>query len=101
MPVVRLNVQNFATLSMVFSIVSATLSLFFYVGTSKPFIVLTSASPISIVAGFIATAAIAYESLKVRTVSVRCLGAFALAVAAYAFGDYVIRDYASGYSILQ
>lgn len=101
MPVVRLDAQSFATLSMVFSIASAALSLFFYLGASKPFIVLTSAVPISIVAGFIATAAIAYELLKVRTVSVRCLGALVLAVAVHAFGDFVIRDYASSYSILQ
>ena len=86
---------------MVFSIVSAALSLFFYVGDSKPFIILTSANPIAMVAGLIATAAIAYESIKVRTVSMSCLGAFALAVAVYAFGDFVIRDYASGYSVLQ
>ena len=72
-----------------------------YAGDNKPFIVLTSAVPISMIAGLIATAAIAYESLKEGTVPVRCWGAFALAVAAYAFGDFVIRDYASGYSILQ
>lgn len=101
MPVVRPNVQSFASLSMAFSIFSAVLSLFFYFGASKPFIVLTSAVPISIIAGFIAIVAIAYESVRKGSVSVRCLGALALAVAAYAFGEFVIRDYASGYSILQ
>ncbi|MDJ0712446.1 MAG: hypothetical protein QNJ14_18820 [Woeseiaceae bacterium] len=96
MPVVRPNVRSFATLSMGFSVVSVALSLFFYVGASKPFIILTSAVPISMIAGFIATAAIAYQSLKSRSVSVRCFGAFALAIAAYAFGNFVIRDYAGG-----
>lgn len=100
MLVVRPNVQSFATLSIAFSIFAALLSLFFYFGDSKPFIVLTSAVPISIIAGIIAIGAIAYESVKKGSVSVRCLGAFALAVAAYAFGEFVIRDYASGYSIL-
>ena len=100
-PIARPNVQSFASLSMAFSIFSAVLSLFFYFGDSKPFIVLTSAVPISIIAGFIAIVAIAYESVRKGSVSVRCLGAFALAVAAYAFGEFVIRDYASGYSILQ
>ena len=75
--------------------VSGALSLFFFVGDSKPFIVLTSASPLSIYAGIIAAAAIAYESLRFRTVSTTCLAAFALALATYAFGDFVIRDYAS------
>ena len=101
MPVSRLNVQSFVSLSMALSIFSSALSLFFYVGDNKPFIILTSAVPISMIAGLIATAAIAYELLTVGTVLVRCWGAFALAVAAYAFGEFVIRDYASGYSILQ
>jgi hypothetical protein len=101
MPVVRPNAQIFALLSKVLSIVSAALSLVFFLGTSKPFIILTSAAPLSIFAGLIATAVIAFESLRLRTVSVDSLGAFALAVATYAFANFVIRDYASGYSVLQ
>lgn len=101
MPVARPNVQSFASLSMAFSIFSAMLSLFFYFGTSKPFIVLTSAVPISIIAGIIAVVAIAYESLRKGSVSVMCLGALALSASAYTFGEFVIRDYARGYSILQ
>ena len=101
MPEMRLNVQSFTTLSIVLSVVSAALSLFFYVGDSKPFIILTSAAPLSMFAGFIATAAIAYELLKARTVSAGCLGAFALAVAANVFSEFIIRDYASNYSVFQ
>ena len=101
MPVARPNVQSIASLSIAFSIFPAVLSLFFYFGASKPFIILTSAVPISFIAGFIAIVAIAYESVRKRSVSVTCLGAFALAVAAYTFGEFVIRDYASGYSLLQ
>ncbi len=80
---------------MALSMVSVALSLFFFIGDSKPFIVLTSASPLGIYAGIIATATIAYESLRLRSVSTRSVAALALAVAAYAFGDFVIRDYAS------
>ena len=101
MPVVRPNSQSLALLSIALSIVSAALSLFFYFGTSKPFIILTSAAPTSIFAGLIATATIAFESLRLRAVSATSLGAFALAVATYTFANYVIRDYASDYSILQ
>lgn len=86
---------------MALSVFSAVLSLYFYFGASKPFIVLTSAVPTSMIAGVIAVAAIAYESVRKSSVSARCLGAFALAVATYALGEFVIRDYASGYSILQ
>ena len=96
MPKLRLSTQSFANLSMVLSIVSGALSLFFFVGDSKPFIVLTSAPPLSMIAGIIATAAIAYESIRRRTVSTRCVAAFALAVVAYSFSDFVIRDYANG-----
>ena len=101
MPVAKPNLQSFASLSMAFSAVSAVLSLYFYFGTSKPFIVLTSAVPISMIAGVIAVATIAYESVRKSSVSVRCLGALALAVVTYSLGEFVIRDYASGYSILQ
>lgn len=89
-------VQILATVSIVLSIVSGALSLFFHVGESKPFIILTSATPISFFAGILASVAIAYESLRFRTVSAQCLVALALAVATYAFGDFVIRDFASG-----
>lgn len=101
MPVVRPNAQSFAVLSIVLSVVSAALSLFFHLGTSKPFFILTSAAPTSVIAGLIATATIAYQSLRFRTVSRSGLTAFALAVASYTFANHVIRDYAAGYSILQ
>ena len=101
MPVIRPDARDFAFLSTVLSIASASLSLFFYIGTSKPFIILTSAAPISIFAGLIATVTIAYESLRLRSVSVDSLGALALAVATHTLANFVIRDYASGYSVLQ
>ena len=86
MPVAKPNLQSFASLSMAFSAVSAVLLLYFYFGTSKPFIVLTSAVPISMIAGVIAVATIAYESVRKRSVSVRYLEALALAVVTHALG---------------
>ena len=92
----RFSAGSFANISMACSLVSGLLSLFFLVGTSKPFVILTSATPIGAIAGLIAVAVIAYESFKHRTVSTRSWVALVLAFAVYAFGDFVIIDYASG-----
>jgi hypothetical protein len=94
MSILRPSAARFANISIVLSVVSGVLSFFFYVSASKPFIILTSAAPISIIAWFAAIAVIVYESLKRRTVSTRSMAAFVLAVAAYVFSDFVIIDYA-------
>jgi hypothetical protein len=64
-------------------------------------LILTTAPALSVFAGFIAIAVIAYESLKMRTVSTRSWAMLALAITAYGISDFVLTDYASGYSILQ
>lgn len=95
MPILRLSALSFASTSIALSVASGVLSFFFYISMSKPFIILTSAAPISIFAWFIAIAVIAYESLKGRAISTRSIWAFVLAIATYMFSDFVIIDYAN------
>jgi hypothetical protein len=54
------------------------------------------APALSIIAGFIAIAVIAYESLKMRMVSTRNWAALAFAITAYGVSDFVLIDSASG-----
>lgn len=93
--------RSFANGSILLSTVSSVLSIFFYFSASKIFLILTTAPALSVFAGFIAIAVIAYESLKMRTVSTRSWAMLALAITAYGISDFVLTDYASGYSILQ
>ena len=101
MSIVRPNARSFANTSFLLSVVSGVGSLFFYLGAHKPFVILTTVPVLSVIAGIIAIAVIAYESLKMRTVATRSWAALALAFIAYWFSDFILIDYASGYSILQ
>lgn len=77
------------------------LLLIFRFSAYKIFVILTTAPVLCVVAGFIAIAVIAYESLTSRAVSISSWVALVMAWSVYAFGQYVMTDYASGYSILQ
>ena len=100
-PTARPYVDGLANSSILLSVVSCALLLFFYFSDSKPFVILTTAPALGVIAGFIAIVVIGYESLKMRAVSTRIWAALALALSVYAFGDFVMKDYASGYSVLQ
>jgi uncharacterized membrane protein HdeD (DUF308 family) len=103
MPMIQLVARSLVYGSILLSVVSGTLSLFFYFSShdDKLFIILTTAPVLSVIAGFIAIAVLAYESLKMRAVPTRVWTALALAFAAYWWSDFVLIDYASGYSVLQ
>ncbi len=100
MSMLRPSARSFANISILLSVVSGTLSLFFYFGDRKLFIILTTAPALSVIAGFIALAVIAYESPKTRIISAAGWAALALAVSAFWLSDFVVIDYASGYFIL-
>ena len=103
MPMIQLVARSLVYGSILLSVVSGTLSLFFYFSADddKFFIILTTAPVLSVIAGFIAIAVLAYESLKMRAVPTRVWTALAFAIAAYWWSDFVLIDYASGYSVLQ
>lgn len=101
MPTARPYMHGFANSSILLSVVSSALLLFFCFSDSKLFVILTTAPALSVIAGIIAIAVIAYELLRMRAVSTRSWAALALALSVYAFGDFVMKDYAGGYSIVQ